>query len=93
MPCERSVVGTLWSLTARLAETRQTLRPASSHAFEGLRAGHLVHEMTIDVEQRRAVVFGADDVLVPELVVERSFRPPVSLAWRSARPGAAPAPV
>ena len=29
MPCERSVVGTLWSTTARLAETRQGLRPAS----------------------------------------------------------------
>jgi hypothetical protein len=30
MPCERSVVGTLWSLTARLAEMRHTLRPASA---------------------------------------------------------------
>ena len=30
MPSERSVVGTLWSLTARLAEMRQTLRPARS---------------------------------------------------------------
>jgi hypothetical protein len=30
MPCERSVVGTLWSLTARFADKRQTLRRASS---------------------------------------------------------------
>ena len=30
MPCERSVVGTLWSLTAKLAEMRQILRPACS---------------------------------------------------------------
>jgi hypothetical protein len=30
MPWLRSVVGTLWSLTARLADRRQTLRPARS---------------------------------------------------------------
>ena len=72
MPCERSVVGTLWSLTARLAETRQTLRPACSQALEGLRAGHLVHQVAVDVEHRGAVVLGVDDVFVPELVVERA---------------------
>mmetsp|Transcript_81659 Transcript_81659/g.227260 ORF Transcript_81659/g.227260 Transcript_81659/m.227260 type:complete len:337 (+) Transcript_81659:1421-2431(+) len=39
-------------------------------AFEGLRAGHLVHEVAVDVEQRRAIGLGVHDMLVPELVVE-----------------------
>ena len=72
MPCERSVVGTLWSLTARFAETRQTLRPASSRPFERLRARHFVDEVAIDVEDGGAVVLGVDDVVVPDLVVERA---------------------
>jgi hypothetical protein len=29
-------------------------------------------EVAIDVEHRRAVVFGVDDVLVPDLVVQRA---------------------
>ena len=72
MPCDRSVVGTLWSLTARLADRRQTLRPASVEPLEGLRARHLVDQMPVDVEQGRAVVFGVDDVFVPDLVVQRA---------------------
>jgi hypothetical protein len=39
--------------------------------FVGLRAGHLVHEVPIDVEQRRAVALGANDVTRPQLVVQR----------------------
>jgi hypothetical protein len=50
------------------------LAPGLLDAVEGLRAGHLVDEVAVDVEQRRAVVLGADDVLVPELVVEGSVR-------------------
>ena len=41
---------------------------ALAQAFEGLRAGHLVHEMTVDVEERRAVVFLVHHVGVPDLV-------------------------
>ena len=37
-----------------------------------LRAGHFMHQMAVDVEQRRAVVLGANDVCVEELVVERA---------------------
>ena len=49
-------------------------RLAAGHpqAFVRLRARHLVDEMPIDVEQRRAVVLLADDVAVPQLVVERA---------------------
>ena len=35
-----------------------------------LRAGHFVHEVTVDVEDGGAVFFGVDDVLIPEFVVE-----------------------
>ena len=40
--------------------------------LEGLRAGHLVHQVAVDVEHRGAVVLGVDDVLVPDLVVQRA---------------------
>ncbi len=41
-------------------------------SLEGLRARDLVHQVAIDVEQRRAVGFGADDVAVPQFVVKRT---------------------
>ncbi len=49
---------------------------ASGHAqpLEGLGARHLVDQVPIDVEQRRAVRLGLDDVVVPDLVVERARR-------------------
>ena len=40
-------------------------------ALEGLRAGHFVHQVAVDIEQRRAVGFLVHDVGVPELVVKR----------------------
>ena len=40
--------------------------------FEGLRAGDLVHQVAVDVEDRGAVFLGVDDVFVPDLVVERA---------------------
>ena len=40
--------------------------------FERLRTRHLVHEMTVNIEQRRAVRLFADDVAVPQFVVERA---------------------
>ena len=39
-------------------------------ALEGLRAGHFMHQMAVDIDQRGAVGFLADDVGVPEFVVE-----------------------
>ncbi len=41
--------------------------------LERLRAGHLVHEMHVDVEQVGLVVCTADDVSVPDLVRERTW--------------------
>jgi hypothetical protein len=45
---------------------------AAGHAqtLEGLRRGHLMHEMTVDVEQAGAVRIAVDDVVVENLVVE-----------------------
>ena len=42
-----------------------------SQALEGLRGGHLVHEMSVDVEEGVAVA-GRHDVVVKDLVVEGS---------------------
>jgi hypothetical protein len=42
--------------------------------LEGLRARHLVDEVAVDVEEGRAVVRHLDDVVVPDLVVERPRR-------------------
>ena len=39
-------------------------------AFKRLRAGDFVHQMAVDIQQHRAVFFFADDVAVPEFVVE-----------------------
>ncbi len=41
-------------------------------ALERLRAGHFMDQVAVDVQQRRAVVLGVDDVLVPDLVVKRA---------------------
>ena len=46
------------------------LAAGQAQAFEGLRAGHLVDEMAVDVEQAGAVVLAVDDVVVEDLVVE-----------------------
>ena len=46
--------------------------PCEFQAFEGLRTGHFVDQMAIDVKQRRAVLFYMDDMAVPEFLVKRS---------------------
>ena len=43
-----------------------------SQAFEGLRAGDFVHQVTIDIEDGGAVFFGVDYVFVPEFVIQRA---------------------
>ena len=40
--------------------------------FKRLGAGHFVDQMAVDVEDGGAIVFGMDDVVVPEFVVERA---------------------
>ena len=42
----------------------------SPQAFEGLRRGHLVHQMAIDVEQAGAVLGFVHQMVVPDLVVQ-----------------------
>ena len=49
---------------------RADLAARHAQALEGLRAGHLVHEVAVDVEQARAVRLRVDDVVVPDLVVQ-----------------------
>lgn len=39
-------------------------------AFKGLGRGHLVHEMTVDIEQKSAIFLLIDDVGVEHLVIE-----------------------
>jgi len=41
-----------------------------AQALVGLRARHLMDQVTVDVEQRRAVVLDMDDMAVPKLVVK-----------------------
>lgn len=47
------------------------LAPGQTQAFEGLRRGHFVDDVTIDIDQRRAIVALLDQMRIPELVVER----------------------
>ena len=39
--------------------------------FKGLRAGHFMHQMTVDVNQGRAVRLGLNYMRVPEFVIQR----------------------
>ena len=48
------------------------LAAGHAQAFEGLRAGHLVDEVAVDIEQAGAVVLAVDDMVVEDLVVERA---------------------
>ena len=41
-----------------------------AQALKGLRAGDLVHQVAVYIEDGRAVFFGVDDVFVPNLVVQ-----------------------
>ena len=43
-----------------------------AQAFERLGRGDLVDQMQVDVEEGRAVVFGLDDVVIPNLLAQRS---------------------
>ena len=46
------------------------LAPRDFQPFVGLRAGDLMHEVPVDVQQRRAVLFEMHEVAVPKLVVK-----------------------
>ena len=44
------------------------LAASLTQALKGLRAGDFVHQMAVDIDQRRAVILGIDQVAVPNLV-------------------------
>src|ERR1700690_3779703 len=43
----------------------------SAHAFESLRAGHLMYQVAVDIEQTGAIGFLAHQVRFPQLIVKR----------------------
>ena len=45
---------------------------AHPQAFEGLGAGHFMHEVPVDINKRGAVRIVGDQVVVPDLVVKRA---------------------
>jgi hypothetical protein len=61
------------------------LAACGAQPVEGLRARHFEDQMTVDVEQHRAIVLLLDDVAVPYLVVQRARIahgfPSVPMAW------------
>ena len=46
--------------------------PGEPQPLEGLRAGHLMHEMTVDIDETGAVRLFVDQMSFPDLVVERA---------------------
>src|SRR3954463_8737404 len=67
-------VGTLWSAVASVGSGGRTRRPAGGRpaagetkAVEGLRAGDLVHEVQVDVQQARRHLVGGPDLVEQRL--------------------------
>ncbi len=50
------------------------LASGQSQTFERLRTRDFVHQVTVDVQHRRAIRLGVHDVFVPQLVVQRARR-------------------
>jgi hypothetical protein len=48
--------------------------PGHAQALEGLRAGHLVDQMAVDIQEAGAVLGGVGHMAVPDLVVEGFWR-------------------
>ena len=67
-------VGTLWSIVATVSSGRRTRAAREPQPLERLRRGDLVHEVQVDVEQRRLTRLVADDVPVPDLVEQAPSR-------------------
>ena len=51
---------------------RMHLAPGGAQALEGLRRGHLVHQMAVDIDETGAVRLFVHQMVVPDLVVERT---------------------
>jgi len=50
---------------------RMNLAAGHAQPLEGLRAGHLVHQVPVDVEGAGAILLAADHMAVPDLVEQR----------------------
>ena len=50
---------------------RAHLTPGEAQTFEGLRARHFVHEVTVDIENAGAIRLAGHDVVIENLVVKR----------------------
>ena len=61
------MVGVLWSVVAMVRSGRRTFSPRCAQAVERLRRRHFVHQVQIDVEQRRSARLLGNDVVVPDL--------------------------
>ena len=66
-----SAVGTLWSSVATVRSGRRTVRPREAQAVERLRAGDLVDEVEVDVEQVGLARRRVHHVAVPDLLGQR----------------------
>ena len=65
-------VGTLWSSVAIVSSGRRTVRPRQAQAVERLRAGDLVDEVQVDVEEIRLAGRRAHEVALPHLLGQAS---------------------
>jgi hypothetical protein len=50
---------------------RANLAAGGAQTFEGLRRGHLMDQMAVDIEQAGAVIGFVNQMIVPDLVVQR----------------------
>ena len=71
MPLSRSLVGTLWSATAKRQIGAADFAARHAQAFESLGAGHFMHQMPVDIEDRGLTRARRHQMGVPDLVVQR----------------------
>ena len=71
---------------------RRTLRPASTQPFEGLRAGHFMDEMAVDIEEAGAVLHAAPPHGHPRSCRMKSLPSILRLRVNGRPGGAAPGP-
>ena len=64
--------GCEWSIVATVRSGRRTFRPRAAQAGEGLRRGHLVDQVQVDVEDGGRARLLRDDVGVPDLLEQRA---------------------
>ena len=69
LPCGDVVVGSRYRQVRAAHDA-----PVLAEAVERLRRSHLVHQMQVDVEQRRLARLLVDNVRVPYLLEHRSWR-------------------